>query len=136
MPYVLKDEQLPENMIKWDKLVNKTFILLNIAVPLFECITVGMIWQVELTQRVDSAWVWQVFNAIDQISIGILEIISGVYLLIALSKIKAFLKETGNESMLNTAMMLTHLATFGLYLASEVTQNVIQDLFFFLFSAS
>lgn len=49
MPYVLKDEQLPENMIKWDKLVNKTFILLNIAVPLVECITVGMIWQVELT---------------------------------------------------------------------------------------
>jgi len=136
MPYVLKDEQLPENMIKWDKLVNKTFILLNIAVPLIECITVGMIWQVELTQRVDSAWVWQVFNAIDQISIGILEIISGVYLLIALSKIKAFLKETGNESMLNTAMMLTYLATFGLYLASEVTQNVIQDLFFFLVSAS
>jgi hypothetical protein len=56
-----------------------------------------------------------------QVTIGLLEIISGIFLLVALSKIKTFLKQTGNETMLNTRMMLTNVATFGLFLLSVVT---------------
>lgn len=57
---------------------------------------------------------------------------SGIYLLIAVAKIKRFAQETGNASLLNTKVIALHVITFWLYLISTMTSITLQITEYFV----
>ena len=69
-------------------------------------------------------------NAI-QALLEILEIVSGVFLIVALLKIRKFLKNSGQSNMLDSGMTLRYVATFGLFLTALLISTVVMDLFYF-----
>jgi hypothetical protein len=60
------------------------------------------------------------------VSIGVLQLISGTYLVRGVLKIRRFFVDRGEKSSINTRIMLTHSFAYGLYM----TANVIYYLIF------
>lgn len=70
------------------------------------------------------------FNTINDL-VGLLQIISGVYLIRGIIKIRGFYKKHEMTSSINTVTMLLHAGAFGIYLIADIAyygSNVIYGL--------
>ena len=62
--------------------------------------------------------------------------ISGVYLGYAIHKIKKHLVDNGGRQQLNVAMLVVHLATFGLYMLSITVYYVFYTIHYVEYKSS
>jgi hypothetical protein len=61
-------------------------------------------------------------------SIGVLQIISGVFLISSVFTIREFFKSKDASEVINTSNMILHAGAFGLYLLADVVYYIAMDL--------
>lgn len=118
MPYVLKDKQIPKEMMRRQDKVSRGVQVLILIVPLLEAAsgTAQTLLSFKRNERVKAL---KVVLDVNTYLVGILEVISGACLMFAVHQINRYLKKN-TESNINKRALLLHAIAFGLYLASVI----------------
>ena len=116
IPKVLKKEELKDDS-KSQRTIFVVLLTLNIVVPLVN-IVAAAVFGLELLGEKTSAFPL-IFANVVSLSIGVLQIISGIYLVKSVSAIRKAYKDISEQS-LDTCSIAVHAAAFGLYLLAFV----------------
>jgi len=131
MPLVIKDEAIPQSLVAFNKWLNRVLFSLNVIIPLSELPFLLVAWKMSIKNKgFQGKKVTIGLNAI-QALLWLLEIVSGVFLIVALLKIRKFLKNTGQSNMLDSSMTLRYVATFGFFLTALLISTAVTDFFYF-----
>lgn len=130
MPFLLMKSTPSAGMIRRDELVNKLLMVLNVLAPVANGASVLIYNLCDIkfespNQQTDKyCRFWSIFQFVALYLVGLLQLISGVYLGYAIHKIKQHLVLNGGRQMINVVMLVVHLATFGLYMLSIIVYYV------------
>ena len=132
IPCALQKEAVPESTVKCDKTVNVVFLSLSIAFPLgytiFEIILNTYYFSnPDGPNRDYLATGMEVMN----LGIGISELVSGSYLLVAIMIIRKFIKKGIRSEHLNNKLFVLHALAFVLYIMSIMVHVFFQSLYMF-----
>lgn len=119
MPYVVKDEDIPSDMVTFHKRLNTTMLSLNVIVMLGEGIL--MILHNRCIYSDCNQNIWNL-PLLVFCTIGfVLLIATGVFMFVAVFKIRAFFLEQGtSDDRINVKMMVLHTSSFGLFILSTL----------------
>ena len=117
-PFLKANEDVPQNILKCDKAINKTMITLNIFFPLMYGISTFQWNYVEI--YIGEKPLWLVIGARLLINVIVfLQIVSGTFVGYALFKIKQSINKE-DASIVNVKTMTFHLLAFGIYTFSAL----------------
>jgi hypothetical protein len=131
MPFLLVKMSPDSGMISFDEKVYKTFFVLNILMPVVNGVSLGEYNFCDKLYPPDEGGhctFWSKFQFTALYFVGLLMIISGIYLGYAINKIRGHLSENGGKQQINTAILLVHSATFALYMVSIIVYYVFYTL--------
>jgi hypothetical protein len=113
--------EIPEAKLRRRKIFSATLVALNVLIPLTSDISYLYIFGREYFKGVKPKPFAKVLYFIDFDFVGALQIVSGVYLIAGVLRIKRYMNgTTGGENEINTKMLLLHSSAFGLYLLGVV----------------
>ena len=117
-PFLKANEDVPQNILKCDKAINKTMITLNIFFPLMYGISTFQWNYIEI--YIGEKPLWLVIGARLLINVIVfLQIVSGTFVGYALFKIKQSINKE-DASIVNVKTMTFHLLAFGIYTFSAL----------------
>lgn len=117
MPYLLRREPVPETLTRLDETIYKVFYALNIIVPFFEAFT-AFVYNMFATTNATLKF-WNIAMTTTRLCVGLLSIITAVFLGYAVLKIKSFLNNS-KDGEINVRILAVHSATFSLYIISII----------------
>ena len=129
MPFVVKDDVVPEDMIKKNERIYKVAMVVIIVIfflqGLFNSLLSICKWQkCPQVEVLGYAFLLITFIAF------LIAIIVGVYLFISVFKIKNFLLNEGiKQERINVKIMVLHTSSFGLFLFAIVLDMIMFILF-------
>lgn len=113
--------EIPEAKLRRRKIFSATLVALNVLIPLTSDLSYLYIFGREYFKDVKPKPFAKVLYFIDADFVGALQIVSGVYLIVGVLRIKRYMNgTTGGENEINTKMLLLHSSAFGLYLLGVV----------------
>ena len=131
MPFVVKDDVVPEDMIKKNNRHYKVIMVIIIVTFLLHGLFNGLQTMAKL-----EGWLPQIIKEFKYtyLLIGLigfcLSITVGVYLFVAVFKIRSFLLKEGiKQERINVKIMLLHTSSFGLFLFSLILMTITFSLF-------
>ena len=125
MPYVFKGQGLPESNLKYDRRLNNTMFLLNIALPLLNKIAALKANLVEGNGHTVSLWL-NIFNVVTMFFVLILRLVIGSFLGYAIYSIWKQLKHSDDKSAdVDIRILVLHASAFGLYMISILANFIV-----------
>ena len=129
MPFVVLDREVPASLISRDRLIFWLVLGLNILAPLATS-TTGFIANLEGGRTDQSAKNWIIASIVTRYSVGLMQLVSGVFIGVAIYKIRAFIADGTQSSNLNVLILVLHSITFGLYIVSVVVYYVFYTIYY------
>lgn len=118
MPFIYDQAEQPESQVKRLKLLNTLMLAINIFVPIVYSLVLIYINIVEvrdgaspISTSVLVFWTYTVSHDM----VGVLQLVSGIFLLVAVFKIRSFLLGAGMRTQVDYKTMTVHAASFILY---------------------
>ena len=123
MPFVIAKKQVPVNLIKRDEKADKVLSFVNIAVPIIE----GVAFFLGDCFPTNPLY-WTYIST--KLAVVILQIVSAVFLGLAIFKIRKYIKDGGQTEQVNVVQLIKHFSAFGLYLVSSLVLIVFYILYY------
>jgi magnesium-transporting ATPase (P-type) len=114
----LKQQNPPEDMTRYDEKLNKLLRYANVVVPLIDA---GLLLNANLQNP--PSILWNNVSVAGLFCVGLLQLISVVYLFYAILKIRNHLS-VQSPKQLNIKMLVINLLAFSLYLVSLIVYYV------------
>lgn len=124
MPFVVEGQQIPAEMVAKDKMVYVAMLSLNFLIPLAEASTLLIYNLNDERTRLET-----ISMITMRVVVGVLQIVSGVFLGYAILKVKRYLDDK-EGSHVNARILAVFSIMFGLYMVCVVVYNVFWCLYY------
>lgn len=124
MPFVVEGLQIPSEMVAKDKVVYVAILSLNLLIPLAEATSLLIYNLNDERTRLETIGMITM-----RVAVGVLQIVSGVFLGYAILKVKRYLSDK-EGSHVNARILAVFSVMFGLYMVCVVVYNVFWCLYY------
>lgn len=131
MPFAIQGAPMLARMIRVDNYIYYIFLSLNILLPLLAAVFSTIANSIFFTNPIDGkngfeVRVLQYLNFM----ISLLGVISGVFLLHAIFRIRKFIKKGIQTKQINDLAMTVHILAYSLYMLSILVHQIINVYYF------
>jgi hypothetical protein len=127
-PFALEGLELPISKRRKENVLFWGLLTVNIAVPLIETALFVLFYREDLIKGGSPTSAVSQFLNVVSISLGILQIISGVLLVAAVFVIRKYIN-TRDDQEIRPATLLVHTGAFGLYLLSLIVNYAAEVIY-------
>lgn len=125
----MKGELVPPKVERMNSILNVFMITANIIDPVIEGIA-----YFETNDKIfhgKDSESWFQLIAFSKMGVGLLQLVSGIYLMIGVLKIRKLINSGSSSEQINVAQLIQHFLAFSLYLLSVIVEYTFYAIFAF-----
>ena len=125
---------MPLDKLFFNQAVNRIFLGLNVLASIINSALVfysniAFFNYTKSNEHNNMLNILNLSSLVATVGIGLLQIVSGIFLGYAIFTIRKFLRKSGSKTDVNTTTLAIHSISFGLYMVSIVIQNVFYVIY-------